>query len=292
MKAELLIDGFVWGLLASGMFGAGVQHGMAVAVEGVSYRCAPGDGFLDTLGHTSYPSLGDRIMQSELSGPQASRLVLRIVAWALGIGGVSFAAGFLGPMFFSNPRAANVGPLLGFLVTGPLGTLVGAWVGALIVAKESVRLSIACIGSVWIMALIYTCKAFGLGGWLGIPAIPLQLLVVASILLLLSRRATRAQLPDDMRRCGPIAVTALLIILLMTLFPPVMRPWWVPAGQQPVTTVQLPSFAFIFDDRFDTSRLPKLAVNTGKLEAEWLITSVVAIGLCLLMRVLRHRPTV
>jgi hypothetical protein len=231
-------------------------------------------------------------MQTELSGRQTSHPVLRIVAWALCVGGVSFAAGFFGPIFFSTPRAANVGPLLGILVTGPLGTLVGAWIGALSVAKESGRLSIACIGLVWVMALLYAFLAFGLGGWLGIPAIPLQLLVVTSIIFLFSRRETRAQLPDDMRRCGPMAVMALLIILLMTLFPPVIRPWWVPAAQQPVTTRQLPSFAFIFDDRFDTSRLPELAVNRGKLASEWLITAVMVIGLCLLMRVLRNRSTV
>jgi hypothetical protein len=231
-------------------------------------------------------------MQSESGGRRASHLVLRIVAWALGVGGVSFAAGFFGPILFSNPRAVNVGPLLGFLVTGPLGTLVGAWVGALTVAKESGRLSIACIGLVWLTALLYAFSAFGLGGWLGIPAIPLQLLVVTSIAFLFSRPETRAQLPDGTRRCGPIAVMALLIILLMTLFPPVIRPWWVPAAQRPAATMQLPSFAFIFDDRFDTSRLPELAVNRGKLALEWLITALMAIGLCLLVRVLRHRPTV
>ncbi len=41
------------------------------------------------------------------------------------------------------------------------------------------------------MALLYTFLAFGLGGWLGIPSIPLQLLVVTSIIFLFSRRETR-----------------------------------------------------------------------------------------------------
>jgi hypothetical protein len=53
----------------------------------------------------------------------------------------------------------------------------------------------------------------------------------------------------------------------------------------------LPSFAFIFDRGFHIS--PGYAlfdVNRAELAAEWIITVVVAIGLCLLMRALRPRP--
>ncbi len=228
-------------------------------------------------------------MTSKLSDHQTARPVVRIVAWTVCVGGVSFAAGFFGPIFFST---SNLGPLLGIFVTGPLGTLVGALIGALSVAEESGRLSIVCIGLVWVMALFYAFLGFGLGGWIGIPAIPLQVLVIASIIFLFLRHDTRAQLPDDMRRCGPIAVAALLIILLMTLFPPVTRPWWVPAAAQPATTTPLPSFAFIFDSRFATNRFPEFAVNRGELVSEWIVAAVVAIGLCLLMRAHRHRPSV
>ncbi len=42
---------------------------------------------------------------------------------ALGVGGVSFAAGFFGPIIFAPD--ANQGPLLGLLITGPLGFVVG-----------------------------------------------------------------------------------------------------------------------------------------------------------------------
>ena len=42
------------------------------------------------------------------------------------VGGVCFAAGFFGPMILAP--GANQGPLLGILITGPLGFLAGlAW---------------------------------------------------------------------------------------------------------------------------------------------------------------------
>jgi hypothetical protein len=223
-------------------------------------------------------------MMSESSG----HLAARILVWALCVGAVSFAAGFFGPILFSD---SNLGPLLGIFVTGPLGVLVGALVGALRVAKASGRIAVACIGSVWVMTLFYTFLCFGLSAWVAIPAIPLQFLVIGSSIFLFSSRDTRAQMPHGVRRCGHIGVAALVTILLMTLFPPVIRPWWVPAGQQPATTEPLPSFAFIFDRRFDAGHhFPQFAVNRQELAWEWIIAAVVAIGLCLLMRALRPRP--
>ncbi len=47
--------------------------------------------------------------------------------WALSLGAVGFAAGFLGPIYL-NPDA-NQGPLLGLFITGPGGALAGAVLG-------------------------------------------------------------------------------------------------------------------------------------------------------------------
>lgn len=43
------------------------------------------------------------------------------------LGGIGFAAGFLGPVILQP--SANQGPLLGILVTGPLGFVLGAVIG-------------------------------------------------------------------------------------------------------------------------------------------------------------------
>jgi len=53
--------------------------------------------------------------------------VMRMLSWAFAIGFVCFMAGFVGPMIFAP--GANQGPLLGILITGPLGFLLGLVVG-------------------------------------------------------------------------------------------------------------------------------------------------------------------
>ena len=54
----------------------------------------------------------------------AAGLVSSVLLGAVVVGGVSFVAGFFGPMIFAPE--ANQGPLLGLFITGPLGAVVGA----------------------------------------------------------------------------------------------------------------------------------------------------------------------
>jgi hypothetical protein len=56
--------------------------------------------------------------------------IFSTVAGALIIGGISFAAGFFGPIILTPD--ANQGPLLGIFYTGPLGFFAGAVIGALV----------------------------------------------------------------------------------------------------------------------------------------------------------------
>jgi hypothetical protein len=55
---------------------------------------------------------------------------LSIMACVVALGGTGFAAGFFGPIAL-NPDA-NQGPLVGILITGPLGTLAGLALGVLL----------------------------------------------------------------------------------------------------------------------------------------------------------------
>ena len=48
---------------------------------------------------------------------------------AVVLGLIGFAGGFFGPMIFAPE--ANQGPLLGIFITGPLGTVAGAIIGAI-----------------------------------------------------------------------------------------------------------------------------------------------------------------
>jgi hypothetical protein len=54
---------------------------------------------------------------------------ISIMAWVVALGGTGFAAGFFGPIAL-NPDA-NQGPLVGILITGPLGALGGLALGVL-----------------------------------------------------------------------------------------------------------------------------------------------------------------
>jgi hypothetical protein len=212
--------------------------------------------------------------------------VTRFVKWMVWVGGVSFVAGFFGPLFFSQ---SNLGPLLGIFVTGPLGALAGALIGATLVAKDSIRFSVAWIGVMWMTTLLYTWAA-ALVVPAAICAIPLQCLVIAASILLLCRHQTRVQLPDDWRRAGPIAIAAQATVLLMTLFPPVVRPWW---GAAPDPTAPLPPFAFILDGRFDASRhIPQFAVDRATLALEWIAALLVALSIWLVIRRTRFHPAV
>jgi hypothetical protein len=63
------------------------------------------------------------------SADNRSGILATAMRWAGIAGGVGFAAGFFGPMILSAD--ANQGPLLGLLITGPLG-FVGGGVAGLI----------------------------------------------------------------------------------------------------------------------------------------------------------------
>ncbi len=57
-----------------------------------------------------------------------------IFTGAILIGGISFAVGFFGPMILVP--GANQGPLLGILITGPIGLVVGAIAGFIYWLRE------------------------------------------------------------------------------------------------------------------------------------------------------------
>jgi hypothetical protein len=72
------------------------------------------------------------VIEALLQGPQGRA---RTVAWWCAtmtavVGGISFLAGFAGPIIF-DPNSPQ-GPLLGFFFTGPLGALAGAILGTIV----------------------------------------------------------------------------------------------------------------------------------------------------------------
>jgi hypothetical protein len=68
-----------------------------------------------------------RARQSESYGGSLPT-ALRVVKRGIGVGAVTFAAGFFGPIVVTPD--ANQGPLLGIFITGPLGFFAGLVWGA------------------------------------------------------------------------------------------------------------------------------------------------------------------
>jgi hypothetical protein len=76
---------------------------------------------------------------SALSGHQAASRASIRASWRAGwrVGAVGLAIGFVGPLVLS-PKA-NLGPLLGILLTGPLGFVVGALGAGVMRAAQGLR---------------------------------------------------------------------------------------------------------------------------------------------------------
>jgi hypothetical protein len=79
---------------------------------------------------------------------------LSIIASVVALGGTGFAAGFFGPIAL-NPEA-NQGPLVGILLTGPLGALAGLVLGAICRFLPSSR-------ALELRALALSCSLLALG---------------------------------------------------------------------------------------------------------------------------------
>lgn len=211
----------------------------------------------------------------------------RIIRSALLVGSLAFAAGFFGPIYFST---SNLGPLLGIFITGPVGTLAGALLGMVRSAKNAdapeTRSILVWLSGVWVLTLLYTHFMIGLAAHSALPAIVLQGLIVGACAFLLYRGNTRTRLSEPLHRCRPVVVIALALIMLMTVFPPVTRPSWVPEAAQESadSTAPLPKVAFILDARFDASRhFPLFAIDRRVLVLEWVMSVMAALAVSQVM---------
>lgn len=198
-------------------------------------------------------------------------------AFAFILGGISFCAGFLGPMFLST---SNLGPLLGVIVTGPVGTLVGALVGCGIWATREAGSRVGSvwkwIAGIWVLTLLYTLFMVRFGSWGMLFGVTVQLAILAAVAFLLYHRGVRGLHSRVVKACGPVVLAVVGLIVLISLFPPVTRPWWGPASAQPEfeSSTSLPRVAFLLDPGFDASRhIPRFAVNVPILVLGWAFTS-------------------
>jgi hypothetical protein len=181
---------------------------------------------------------------------------------ALVVGVISFAAGLLIPLFSS---ASTLGPLLGILVTGPIGTAIGALLGIVTSVREATEPELKSLARwlfyLWLAALGYTLLAIKLSPRLGAPAVALQALMIVATVWFLSGR----DVPKAYQRSRFVIVLAMAVVALTAAFP-------LASGRDGSATI-----AFILDRRFDASRhVPLLTVRMGVLVLEWLIAVNIA----------------
>jgi hypothetical protein len=206
-----------------------------------------------------------------------------IIRSALLVGGLAFAAGFIGPILFSG---SNLGPLLGIFVTGPIGTLAGAIWGIVRLSKnadvDDMRALLKKLLAVWGLTMLYTLFMISLGTQGAFPAICLQGLIVVSGIFLLYHGNTDTRLSESVKRSRPVILIMLVLVMLVTLFPPVTKPEWVHKSVKESTdsTAPLPKIAFLLDKRFDASQnFPLFAVSRKLLLLEWVLLAMVALAI-------------
>ena len=91
------------------------------------------------------------------------------------------------------------------------------------------------------------------------------------------------------QQCGRIFLAVNIVIVAMTLFPPVMRPWWGPSAVSAhgAASSSLPMVAFLLHPGFDASKhVPEFTVNVRVLVLEWM--SAIVVGVCTCHHVVRR----
>ena len=159
-----------------------------------------------------------------------------IVRWALLTGTVGFLGGFVGPMMLLPD--SNLGPLLGF-VTGPVGAYAGVLMGVARSARSAAPSFMPTIAgwffAAWLLALVCTFFMVNLVNAQGLVlSAALQAMAVACAIYVFSQRDIREKWSLTARRRAPLAMATLVLIMIVTVFPPVTRPWW--GSPQPTAT--------------------------------------------------------
>ena len=217
-------------------------------------------------------------------------LLTSVAKWAAIIGSISFAGGFIGPIVLSS---SNLGPLLGIFITGPVGVLAGGLWGAVHWAIRSAESEVGavtwCIVPLWIITLFYTLVMVGLAVQAALVGVGVQVLILFASTFLLYYQGTGRRLPRMVQQCGRIFLAVNIVIVAMTLFPPVMRPWWGPSAVSAhgSASTSLPAVAFLLHSGFDASKhIPEFTVNVRVLVLEWM--SAIVVGVCTCHHVVRR----
>lgn len=201
-----------------------------------------------------------------------------IMSTALSIGVITFLLGYVGPIIFWPE--ANLGPLLGIFITGPLGFLLGGVIGFwLLLSNESKKISFFEWGIflvIWLLMLVWYLIFFPFGPLATISLAICQIITVSGTVILYRQRCRKLKYNINPRSLS--LLFAALIIIGTEIFPPVTHPDW--ARPQDGYLQDPPAAVFYLDSRLDSShKVPQLAINRNRLMELWLwVLSVNAVA--------------
>lgn len=192
-----------------------------------------------------------------------------IISTALSIGVITFLIGYVGPIIFWPE--ANLGPLLGLFITGPLGFLLGGVIGFWrILGDEKQKISFIEWGIllvIWLLMMGWYLIFFPFGPLATISLAICQITTVSGTVILYRRRCRKLKHPIDRRSLS--VLFAALLIISTEFFPPVTHPDW--AIPQDGYLQDPPAAVFYLDSRLDSSyKVPQLAINRIRLTELWL----------------------
>lgn len=193
-----------------------------------------------------------------------------IISTALSIGVITFLIGYVGPLIVWPE--ANLGPLLGIFVTGPLGFLLGGVIGFWrILSNETQKISPIEWGMflfIWVLMMVWYLMFYLFGPQAILLGIMCQLVSVLGTGILYKRRCRKLNQPVDRRSLS--ILFAALVIIGTEIFPPVTHPDW--TRPQDGYLKNPPAAAFYWDSRLDSSRkVPQLAINRTRLMELWVL---------------------
>jgi hypothetical protein len=213
--------------------------------------------------------------------------IIKSVIW---IGGISFAVGFVGPLIFLSSN--NLGPLIGIFATGPIGSLVGVIWGIVKSSKkanaDNFNEILKALFIVWIITMLFTLFIMSFSSGAAFLAICLQGIFIISSIFILFPPDWDTKLPDNIKQIRWAIVIALVLIMLVSFFPPVTKPdWLLNASQNHIDANSwLPSNTYIFDKRLNAS---VVVIDKMLLVVEWILIVIATFAINEVVIFLRNR---
>ena len=194
---------------------------------------------------------------------------MRILASAGVVGYLSALGGCVGGILLFPGN--NMAPIM-FIPLGVIGSAAGlvtgiAW-SAFSKREHSLRTELRWLGGFWALTLLLSYKLDCEIAFVGLQVFPLLL-----GLLIMTNKRFRPNIPAAVYRYRFVYLSAALLVLGTSLYPPVTLNEWMPPERRTAYTDEnpMPRFLFCTSPRLDASQCyAELNIDRNRLRMEWL----------------------